>query len=746
MAVIRSHISQQFMHVYAYPSKLSYEVTVINVTPSLLFINCIYNNLMYNISGYIHSIFTNMAKTIVVRQGNQGNSSYWNCFPPFLWLLRDVALDLPEIDGKKLTATEYLKTEVLCGPESKDSRNMEVALRTALTNYFPEFECRMLPIPSASKIVLANVGSSQDQLNSLFNEGVDELIGFLKTYVKPKKVFNATRVQCDGPTLAVLVQEVANAINKPHSIPALENTWKMVVESRCRAVQEKLLALYKITIMDRYDQTSKSQPLEEVLDSSHKNKVSVIGIHEQVWAEITKKLHNELGPILSTQATGECTLESVTTQLQKQVVQYREEINPHTQTKIKRVVGGALFKVIEENRNRSRKFCNKLFESLYAPIRAKVAAGKEGYSAEGLAADIENVLEEYDEKSVGPEKWLVRASAETTIKQNREIFEMHLEELLRRAQAQREAAENYEKIQGEMQILQEQSRQINESIRNSEKQRKEEEMRRKQESEAIEKELKDKISQLEQKGEEMYEKELERKLELKDEQHKREMAEQKLKNMEEKHEKIKKEEALRKAAIDKELEATKASLKAKEDEETVRNATAQKEIQDLKTQIEEWQKKLQQKEKQEEERKAQADMSMKKLEQDLQKKKKEAAEEIDKYKRKLKEKADEINNQHEVVEKLKAEYQMNTSRINKEKEEEKRLKVLAKEETETIKKRLKEVLENKRREEKEVERKWEEKITQKEKDRKILSDQLTEFEKKWKKIGFFELQIRKRQK
>ena len=525
---------------------------------------------MYNNSGYIHSIFTNLAKTIVVRQSNQENSGYWKCFPPFLWLLRDVLLELPKKDGKKISATEYLKTEVLYGFESEDSKSMEAAVRTALTTYFPEFECKMLLPPSTSREVMANVSSSQDQLNPLFNEGVDELISFLKTYVKPKKVYNATGAQCNGPIVAVLVKEVAKAINNPHSIPALENTWKMVVESRCRAVQERLLAYYQITIKARYDQASQGRPLEEVPDSSHKNevsvagyqitikarydqasqgrplegvpdsshknKVSVIGIHEHLWGEITKTLHDELGPILSAQATGECTLESVTMQLEKQLVEY-QEIDPCTQ---KRVVGGALFKVIEDNRDRSCKFCNKLFESLYAPIRAKVAAGKDGYTTEVLAADIENLLQEYDEKAIGPEKWLVRANAETTIKQNQEIFEKHLEELLRRAQAQRETTEIYEKIQGEMLNLQEQSRKLTESICNSERQRKEEEMQRKKESEATEKELKDKIAQLEQKGEEMYEKELDRTLELKDEQHKREMAEQKLKNMEERQKKLRK--------------------------------------------------------------------------------------------------------------------------------------------------------------------------------------------------------------
>lgn len=148
---------------------------------------------------HVHRTFTGMANSIVVHQGNKENNEYWKTFPPFLWLIRDMLLEMPTEDGKKLSPTEFLNQEVLCNEKSKETGSTEAVVRKALYNFFPKFECRTLPPPSSSTEVMANVSTSHDKLAPLFNEGVDELIVFLKTSVKPKKVFTEDGSACDGP-------------------------------------------------------------------------------------------------------------------------------------------------------------------------------------------------------------------------------------------------------------------------------------------------------------------------------------------------------------------------------------------------------------------------------------------------------------------------------------------------------------------------------------------------------------------
>lgn len=578
---------------------------------------------------HVHRTFTGMANSIVVRQGNEEKNEYWKTFPPFLWLVRDMLVEMPTEDGNKLSPTEFLNQEVLCNEKSKEAGSTEAVVRKALYSFFPKFECKTLPPPSSSTEVMANVSTSHDKLAPSFNEGVDELIVFLKTSVKPKKVFIEDGCKCDGPTLAVLVQEVADAVKNPHSIPPLENTWNLVVKSRCTAVQEQLLEEYRVTIKARYDKASNGCPLEEfpTADSKKGSSISVMEIHEQLWTETKTKLNKEVGPILSSQVTGECALESMKRQLEKQLVQYQqEEIKPQVQVKVRKVVGGAIFSVVEENQKRSREFCDQLFADLYKPIRERVVVGKDGYTAANLAADIKNLFQEYDAQSIGPEKWHVRAKAESKIEENKEIYESHLEELVKRAQAQREIAETYERLQNEMKTVAEHSRQMDESVRELQEQHQQAEERRREISEAEIKELKEKISLLEQKDKKMRDKEMARRIKLTEEQCKREQAEEKLKDLEEALENNKEEEAKRKAASDQKLQTLKKTLMDKAIEEEKKTAKANLEIKEMESQIALLKQQMQHKEKLESERKAHAEKELEKLKQTLQKKEEEEAE------------------------------------------------------------------------------------------------------------------------
>ena len=667
-----------------------------------------------------------MARLFVLRQGGEKPDEYWKIFPPFLWLLRDVLLDIPKQDGKDVSPTEFLKNEVLCCNEN--SKGADV--RRALTQFFPKFTCETLPLPSASNEVMKQVSTNQDKLQPLFNKGVDELIAFLKTNVKPKKVFTATGSACDGPTLATLVTVVADAVNDPESIPALDNTWKLVVESRCRSVQERLLADYSATIKARYEEASKGGPIDEVHRPDSDCGGSVMGIHRDIWTQIMSKLHTELGPLLSSQVIEECTLESVTEQLEKQLVQYEWETDPRIQVNVRKVVGGAIFPVIEENRKRSWKFCNQLFNDLYDPIKEQVAAGKDGYTADDLAVDIEKLLEKYDQNSIGPEKWHVRVQVEKIIEQNKKILEKHLEELLKRSQEQRAAAELSSKLKGELQSLQESRKQFEELVKT---QQEFEEERRKQREDEIE-DLKREIKKLQKNEKEMHEKEIKRRVQevkqLAEEQYEREKVEDKLKDMVEALENNKAEEEKRKAKFDEDMQRMRHLMKERDIAENNRKLMAQKEIQNLQRQISEMQQTLEQREEEEKQRKAQADDAQKKMQQRLKDRERKEAEERAKFERIIKGKANEINKQQLKLTELQANHEEITEKIQKEKEEETRQKEQAKKDLEVTKKRLEQAAKESNNKDKLLD-KWKE-------DWDALNK---EIESKWLKLPFVDVKI-----
>ena len=410
-----------------------------------------------------HSLFTNMTKSIVISHRKKTtDDEYRSSFPPFLWLLRDAFVRMPEENGIELTPTEYLIKEVL---EDSNPDSMEVAVCRALKQFFPSFVYKTLPAPSADTEVMRAIATNQNNLTASFNHEVDELIAFVKVQVKPKQVFSNTGPSCDGHILASLVQEIAKAVNDPNSIPAIDNTWKLVVQSRCRDVQEKLIAEYRTTIKTRYDSASKGSPLEETV-SIKEQCASVIGIHNELWTEIKEMLRKEIGPLLSIPVSEECTLQSVTDQLENQLVQFQLEIVPHTDKSVRKVIGGALYAIAEENRKRSREYCNKLFTDRYTRIRKQVEVAEDGDTVKTLEADIEKLRQEYDSKSVAPEKMYIHEKTERQIEENKRMFQG----LLQRAQEHREVTIMYKKIDAK---LEEQKKDYEKRVQAEEKKREE---------------------------------------------------------------------------------------------------------------------------------------------------------------------------------------------------------------------------------------------------------------------------------
>ena len=654
-----------------------------------------------------------MANSVIVRQETADESDeYWKCFPPFLWLLRDMHLKIPERNGRQLTPTEYLKTVVL---GDDDSKSMKAAVRKSLNQFFPSFECKTLPIPSKNETAMVNVSKNLQEPDSSFNQGVEELIAFVKQNIPTKQVFAATGAKCDGSTFALFVKKITEAINVPHSVLTVDITWKTVVESRCKAAQEKLLQEYSSVLRERYDEISKGRPLEVE---------SLMKIHDTLWSDIKVKLHDEVSLLLTTK---DCTLKMVTDQLERQLIMFDKEAS---RAGVKKVVGGVIFPLLEENRNRSSKFCNEIISKLYAPIRRRVqtTTSENTYTPEQLAADVKSLLEEYDAKSVGPEKWNVRAQMEATIEQNDEFFHKVLHVVSQHAKKEREQKQMLECLQSELRELNENKRQMDGKFDEFTKQQKEADERRQQQVEREVNVLREKLEQQKQKEEDRKEKEMNQRMEanqrLTEETVMRERAEEKLKDIEDTLENNKKEESIRKARADEEIKKMQQSVEENKMKEAEREQIATKEIDDLKARIKEWEQQIKQKQIEQERQKAEADNKIRSMEKSLFQQKERESEEGIKQERQLREKQGELHEQQLVIEKMKADHELTVYKANAEKEEEKRLKEQAKEEARTTINRLNQVIEEEKVEKEAQTLEWKKQFSQKEKEKADLSGRI----------------------
>ena len=136
--------------------------------------------------------------------------------------------------GKEVEPTEYLCTRLLSS-ESGELTDLD----KSLVSLFPLLECAKLPIPSIKKGIICNIVERQGDLKPAFNEAVDALIQQILQQVTPKKAVNGTTT-VNGKALAALAREYVEAVNKPGSVPDLDQGWQAVVRLELKQCFDKL--------------------------------------------------------------------------------------------------------------------------------------------------------------------------------------------------------------------------------------------------------------------------------------------------------------------------------------------------------------------------------------------------------------------------------------------------------------------------------------------------------------------------
>ena len=155
-------------------------------------------------------------------------SDIHHLFPDFLWLLRDVSLQLPENEkGEPMTPKEYMLEEVF-------ERNKKVG--NALESCFAAVDCRTLPPPDAASL-------QERSLDSPFIKEVQKFVAYIYANTRAKNGFQKGE-RVDGPVLSMLVHSYLEAINDSAK-PCIEKSWTSVVQMRCSQVIAGLVKEYE---------------------------------------------------------------------------------------------------------------------------------------------------------------------------------------------------------------------------------------------------------------------------------------------------------------------------------------------------------------------------------------------------------------------------------------------------------------------------------------------------------------------
>ncbi|XP_013403926.1 myosin-4 isoform X2 [Lingula anatina] len=204
-----------------------------------------------------------------------------------------------------------------------------------------------------------------------------------------------------GDQLATMLKDYVKAVNDPDTIPAVKSAWDASVELRCKKILEDMVVKYNTDMTAAIEEAclrgSEMDPMEERSDPENATGTSLMSIHDTVMNNVRNELNKQirfLGWDKDNQDHS-TLLFDLNERMVKRDSQGQENSN---------IVGGELFRYIQKNRDRSRRYCDKVFKRLLDELKKRLYPIPDGYTKEKLDADMAQLKESYSQQAIGPMK------------------------------------------------------------------------------------------------------------------------------------------------------------------------------------------------------------------------------------------------------------------------------------------------------------------------------------------------------
>ena len=302
-------------------------------------------------------------------------------FPHFLWLLRDSHLTMVSSSGKPLEPSAYLRSHILHLDTSDLSEGKSEAGKE-IGGFFRTLECRKLPVPSITPVVLRDMFGQSHRISQVFTSEMVKTFDLILQSMSPKTGFDGVTV-LNGTELADFVQEFVGAVNTGN-LPDFKQGWIAQVRLQGHDAVDNIMATYR----DRMNQCIRriNLPIEEE---------TLVGIHRKLVYESLDELNTNLTEIdplcVAIDRTETARL------LEGSLAKYDAD---------GKVVGGAFYPHVVENDSASKDACDALWAQLvkecnfYGRLSHAVRTG----APFDLTPDIKKVEEIFLALAVGPAK------------------------------------------------------------------------------------------------------------------------------------------------------------------------------------------------------------------------------------------------------------------------------------------------------------------------------------------------------
>ena len=335
----------------------------------------------------MHSQLSNATSSIVVSSGTESEDLYKH-FPNFLWLVRDAALTYSG------TPTEYLRNEVLVRSSRAKPDKVDCIVR-AIISLFPTVECRMLPRPAIDEHILANMITSESQLNPDFVQKLEEVYDYLRSSIKPKVLESEmSTAPFNGILTAELLEQYVRAVNADQNI-VLQTCWQSAYQSALYAYSNQLVTKYQKEMKAALQDDLPREQGDPSDSKSESENETLFQIHDRIVSSLLDDLHKEIEVLLGANCDTAIASE-VVVDFEKRIAVYDVQNS--------QVESGELLNFVNENYDRSSKFCESVFNEYYVPIHERVMEAHRDKEQADISDMIDTMKTEYFKRVVGPAK------------------------------------------------------------------------------------------------------------------------------------------------------------------------------------------------------------------------------------------------------------------------------------------------------------------------------------------------------
>ena len=199
---------------------------------------------IYNSVGTIDEEALNTLSLVVkvaeqIRKSDKNLNPTEEMFPSFLWIVRDFALRLRDVNNNPISEVQYLEDAL---KESGDVGTDKNKIRKCLKEFFANRSCSTLVRPCESEDQLQDLDTTPNSgLRDVFVQQISRLRDSIFQQVKPK---TACGQPLSGKLFVQMCRSFTEAINKG-AAPSIRSTWSMLSQGQCISAMENALQVYK---------------------------------------------------------------------------------------------------------------------------------------------------------------------------------------------------------------------------------------------------------------------------------------------------------------------------------------------------------------------------------------------------------------------------------------------------------------------------------------------------------------------